>query len=291
MQNELNLVENKELREEVIGRIDVLDRVVGLVLLPNTEYATTKMVASFYRVDEVTVKRLLIDNNEELLGDGVKLASKADIVSNICVTDDVEVENSNGKYFIINGENKIEMSYAKTNIFPRRAILRVGMLLRDSAVAKEVRTYLLNVEHDTQENAPEVIDNIVNEIDEEQKLLADIGLAFSTGDGTKILLATQSYHSYVVAQKDKRIKQVEDEKEIIITNALTISDSRKVINAIVKTVPSVTTHNFGEAWNELYKKLNYKLSINVRARCKGKESPLNHLSESEMFECEKICRS
>jgi len=34
-------------------------------------------------------------------------------------------------------------------LFPRRAILRVGMLLRDSEVAKQVRTYLLDAEHVT----------------------------------------------------------------------------------------------------------------------------------------------
>lgn len=56
-----------------------------------------------------------------------------------------KIENMKG-YFLLNG-NKI--GYKGNGIFPKRAILRVGMLLRDSEVAKEVRTQLLNIEENT----------------------------------------------------------------------------------------------------------------------------------------------
>lgn len=54
---------------------------------------------------------------------------------------------------------------AAAYLFPKRAILRVGMLLRDSEVAKEVRTQLLNIEEHT---ATEVK---TYEIDYEQEVL------------------------------------------------------------------------------------------------------------------------
>lgn len=54
---------------------------------------------------------------------------------------------------------------ASAYLFPKRAILRVGMLLRDSEVAKEVRTQLLNIEEHT---AAEVK---TYEIDYEQEVL------------------------------------------------------------------------------------------------------------------------
>jgi len=44
-----------------------------------------------------------------------------------------------------NLENKIKYS-SQLTVLPRRAVLRVGMLLRDSEVAKKIRNYLLNVE-------------------------------------------------------------------------------------------------------------------------------------------------
>ena len=40
-------------------------------------------------------------------------------------------------------------------LFPKRAILRMGMLLRDSEVAKEVRTQLLNITEKVIEKEPE----------------------------------------------------------------------------------------------------------------------------------------
>ena len=43
--------------------------------------------------------------------------------------------------------------------FPKRAILRVGILLRNSHVAKEVRTILLDIVHDTENLAPEITSN------------------------------------------------------------------------------------------------------------------------------------
>lgn len=42
-------------------------------------------------------------------------------------------------------------------LLPRRAVLRIGMLLRDSEVAAKVRTYLLNVEENTKQEDKEMI--------------------------------------------------------------------------------------------------------------------------------------
>ncbi|ABK85515.1 hypothetical protein BF32_112 [Bacillus thuringiensis] len=51
----------------------------------------------------------------------------------------------------LNLESMKELGIGKVgaNIFTKRAILRIGMLLRDSEVAKEVRTQLLNIEENT----------------------------------------------------------------------------------------------------------------------------------------------
>ncbi|WP_144508469.1 hypothetical protein [Bacillus mycoides] len=39
---------NERLREKHVGRIEVLERIKALLLLPNLEIATTKQVAEFY---------------------------------------------------------------------------------------------------------------------------------------------------------------------------------------------------------------------------------------------------
>lgn len=106
----------------------------------------------------------------------------------------------------------------------------------------------------------------------------------------ELMKATKELEDYRISLKNKRIKELEDEKEIIITNSLTITDSRKVINAIVRKICASTHRNYSEVWSELYKKLNYKLSISINNR-QGKGSKLDRLTEQEMYECEKICRS
>lgn len=280
----MNLVKDKRLRESVINRTEVLDRVKQLILLPNTEYATTRMVAEYYEVTTDVIGMIVMANNDEVISDGYSTISGKELVSKINL--ETKTETKRGHYLV----DGIKIPYSKQGVFTRRAILRVGMLLRDSEVAKEVRTYLLNVEHDTQEKAPEIIDGITEEINEEQKLLMNIGIAFASGDNTQILLATQAHHNYVVALKDKRIKKVEDEKEMIITNALTISESRKIIKAIVTNIAAKTKRCYPEVWNEMYRKLNYQLSININGR-NGKGSKLDKLNDEEMLACERMCRS
>lgn len=66
MRKENELIEQKELREQMIDRVEVLDRVGELILLPNTEYATTEQVAKYFGVAIETIKSTINYNYEEL---------------------------------------------------------------------------------------------------------------------------------------------------------------------------------------------------------------------------------
>ncbi|MGH0569730.1 hypothetical protein ACQVPO_10615 [Bacillus cereus] len=59
---------------------------------------------------------------------------------------------------------------------PRRVILRIVMLLRDSEIVKEVHNQLLNIEKKTKSEAK------FADIDEEIKLPMAVGQAFMSGD-------------------------------------------------------------------------------------------------------------
>ncbi|ONG80149.1 hypothetical protein BKK41_16070 [Bacillus cereus] len=120
-----------------MNRVEVLEKVKGLLLLPNTEYATTKQLSKFYEVDKATLRKVLFDHREELESDGVQFKKFKEFKTLLNVTPNLSELTEYG------------VNRAGTNIFPRRAILRVGMLLRDSEVAKEVRTQLLNIEEKT----------------------------------------------------------------------------------------------------------------------------------------------
>jgi hypothetical protein len=118
-----------KLRDKLIARVEVLDKVKGLLLLPNTDCMTTKMLADYYKVDMAVIRQRLEYHKEELMSDGIKRYSFKEIKA------------------LVNSENfsQYRISGQGVNLFPKRAVLRIGMLLRDSEVAKEVRTQLLNI--------------------------------------------------------------------------------------------------------------------------------------------------
>ncbi|PEO31452.1 hypothetical protein [Bacillus toyonensis] len=136
-----------------------------MILLPELEMATLNQVAEFYGVNNKTLTNLIVDHRGELESDGYTVVSGKDLVSALKAP--AKTQNMRG-YFLLDG-NKI--GYKANALFPKRAILRVGMLLRDSEVAKEVRTQLLNIEEHT---AAEVK---TYEIDYEQQLHLKLGQA------------------------------------------------------------------------------------------------------------------
>lgn len=118
-------------RDALAERTDVLDKVGVLRCLPDDMHATTAMVAEFYEVDREALLKLVQRNRDELDDDGFQIIGRSEVVDILSMTPD-------------------DLGMPKTapslSLFPRRAVLRIGMLLRDSAVARQVRDYLLNAE-------------------------------------------------------------------------------------------------------------------------------------------------
>ena len=100
-------------------------------------------------------------------------------------------------------------------------------------------------------------------------------------------------NSKLFALKNKRIVDLETEIENITTHSLTLIESRDVINKLTRLI-AIKEYNgiFGKAYGDLYKTVNYKLGINIKARDKKKnESYLDTLTEDEMFKVEEITRT
>lgn len=127
------LTESKTMREEYANKDYVLDKVKALVLLPNDTHVTVQMVADYYEVDIDAIEWHIRNNKDELMSDGLKVLKGKELSE-------------------FKTESGIQSRAGSLTIIPRRAILRIGMLLRDSEVAKRVRTYLLNVEENTDIN-------------------------------------------------------------------------------------------------------------------------------------------
>jgi hypothetical protein len=121
------IIEDYAERTRYVNRVDVLDKVKALELLPDDVHATVDMVASYYEAAPEAIRSLVKDNRVELGSDGYRVLAGEELRS-------------------LKDLSSIAPTVPSLAVFPRRAILRVGMLLRDSVVAKNVRTYLLNAE-------------------------------------------------------------------------------------------------------------------------------------------------
>lgn len=129
MSSDLTLASARADRDALADRTDVLDKVGVLRMLPDDAHVTTDAVASFYEVPTKTIQAVVMRNREELDDDGIQVLSRTEFLE----TFNMQVSNLDPKARSI-------------TLYPRRAVLRVGMLLRDSPVARKVRDHLLDSE-------------------------------------------------------------------------------------------------------------------------------------------------
>ncbi|WP_322621375.1 restriction endonuclease [Streptomyces acidicola] len=134
MFNEAALLESKALRDSVLDRTDVLDRVKALSLLPDGMHVTTALVATYFGVTAEAIRQLKARHHEELTYNGVVTLQGPDLAE---FKRDV-LSRYPGSY---------PQPRASLTLSSRRAVLNVAMLLRDSDVARQVRTYLLDMEY------------------------------------------------------------------------------------------------------------------------------------------------
>lgn len=127
------------------------EKVKQLLLIPNTEIATSKQVAEFYEVEYEAIKKITSRHKQELEFDGYKSVEGKEVrgVLDSDILSLSKIEPRKGHFVVITNGLETKVSYRNVALFPKRAILRVGMLLRDSEVAKEVRAQLLNIEEHT----------------------------------------------------------------------------------------------------------------------------------------------
>jgi hypothetical protein len=130
-QQELVLTESRTMRAQTADRVDVLDKVKALALLSDGVHATADGVASYYEVHDDVIKKVIQRHREELTENGLRVLRGDELRE--FVKDNLSSAN---------GASKVR----SLSVFTRRTILNVGQLLAESIVAKQVRTYLLDVE-------------------------------------------------------------------------------------------------------------------------------------------------
>lgn len=145
----LELLENRELRNKNLNKLEILEKVGNLLLLPETDFATTKQAASFFEVPLETLKSSIKEHKEELK------------INGLFVIKGPELKEFKASF------DKLPIDLSKINrelmLLPKRAILNIGMLLRDSEVAKKLREALLDVIEESPKVAIKVTKNLLAE--------------------------------------------------------------------------------------------------------------------------------
>ena len=181
--NENQIIESKDVRESMINRIEVLDKVGKLILLPNNFGATTEMVANYFELKSIkTLESLVKDHREELVENGLTVLKGERLSS-------------------FKKESGYSSRAGSLTLFSKRTILNVAMLLRDSEIAKEIRKQLLDV-METKQAQEEFIFNV----DTEKKLAVDVLFADTEEDR---MIAMAKYREY----KNRCITQLEEKAD------------------------------------------------------------------------------
>ena len=267
---ETQFISDRHLRDKNVGRFEVLEKVKDLLLISGTDYAVLSQVADYYEVGLEAIASLVKDNREELLEDGLVNATGVE-TKQILGKFSKDFANQRG-YFTCDG---IKFNHRNNLLFTRRSILRVGMLLRDSVIAKEVRTQLLNIEEKTSDDVK------IQDITEEQSLMLAVGMAFASGD----LNAFATASTNLVAFKNRHIEQLQADNEKLENDNMALAgdilewSDRKKMSAGIRRLKTFTTLTYADLWNELYRNLQYKYGISLKQR--GKSPFIQHVKESE----------
>lgn len=309
-----SFLDNKKLREQTMERIEILDKVKQLFLIPELECMTVKQVADYFEVELETIQWQYKNNKDEFDEDGVSVKKLTDFKSLGCSLT-TSLKMATGRGFL-------ELSFSDGTVvvvpnggikcFPKRAVLRMGMLLRDSRVAKEIRTQLLNTfEHATEEQR-------TYELTKEKQLLCDVVEGIVNEKSADAVTSLTEYVKYKnryiaeieqrnaeLAQENSKISEQKEKieeinKDLSATNSALVKtqntwEPKSILNALVRVYAGKCypqrTDKYAVAWRDFYKRLKYKYSIDVEHRWKnggevGKR--ISYLKHDELSKAVKV---
>lgn len=237
----IDLVAENDKRKEAMEKLtdlEILNKVKNVLTLGNTDFVTVKMAAEYYEVNLSTLEMVISNNRQELEENGYKVFSFNELK--------LQFQNPNElgiKKFPSRGKALIS----------KRVLLNIGMLLRDSEVAKELRRRILDIVFDAEEGKGS-IKTITKEINEEEQLQMEIGKAFALGDLNKFAEATLK----LTELRNKRIVELENELEELspLANKYNIFLDTNGLTDIEKFSKNLSINRMGR--NKMYKYLRDK---------------------------------
>ena len=204
-----NIISDRSMRDKCVERYEVLEDVKKLLLLPRTDLMSIDQVADFYEVSSQGIKNLYSQNREEIDGDGTKMLPRDFYNGSNEKSISVDIKQTSVTYTFEDGQI-VTINNRGLKAFSKRAVLRIGMMLQQSSVAKEVRTQLLNIEEKTSNETK------TQDIDEEQSLMLSVGMAVASGDATAVAVASAK----LVEFKNRHIQKLENDNKALAEGIL-----------------------------------------------------------------------
>lgn len=226
-----------------------------------------EQVADYYEVSIDHIKSLYGLNREEIDGDGTEMIPRGFYNGSVINPTSVEQKQTSVTYTFENGQI-VTINNRGLKAFSKRAVLRIGMILQQSSIAKEVRTQLLNIEEKSSDEVK------IQDINEEQSLMLAVGMAVASGDANAVAVATTN----LIAFKNRHIEKLKNDNKALADGILEWKDRNK-LNAGIRKLAAVTGIHFSKMWNELYKNLQYKYGICLKQR--GRTPYVQWIKESE----------
>lgn len=196
---------NPETRAKLSGRVEVLDKVKKLFLLPKLDTMTVEQIAEYYEVGKEAIQSCFKDNRIEISADGVTKYTPKAIIERL-VPEGHSVKSQYYTDFMLSDNVTLRVPNGGINLFSKRAILRIGMLLRDSPIAREVRTQLLNTFEKTDDAKK------IEDIGTEQEAIAQMGIALVNNDIMAFCEAAMKYNSFKQRHIDQLEAKIDEDK-------------------------------------------------------------------------------
>ena len=287
----MNEVLNREQREQFANRIEVLEKVKAILAVPQLCMATTEQVADYFAVPVETIRSVYRRNKEEIDANGAVLLTPKQIEERK-LQNALSVQDTRGTKLYCVNDVYFTMNNRGARFFPPRAILCMAMMLRDSEVAAEIRTQLLNLV----EAAP--VEMKVANAQAQEEAMLQFAKAMMAGDSVSIAQAVKdmmALKDHTIAAQAASIKKLSGEKTALEEKNSALTASNKMLadgvsawspsrttNAIIRKIgKSIYGGKYGRAWNEFYRELRYQTGISLTQRNHGRDSDLSAVRDEE----------
>jgi len=279
---EIDLVDDRELRNSLVENEAVFEdkRVKVLVgfLLPNDFGATTEQVANYFEVGEECINSLVKDNKDELLNNGLTINVGEQLKS---LKDTCQIQ-----------------SRAKAlTTFSRRAILNVAMLLRDSQVAKTIRSVLLDAT-ENKEVVKEIVSQSQFDMSQLSPSLQAFGQLFQSMAQVELnqkqmqqqLSQVNNHALEAKATAEQATKQMEIVKDaMLLDHDSWRKDCNNIINKVAKERGG-TKEAYQQVRDEVYNILQQRAGASLKTRVINKQDRMRRegISKSKVDKVSQI---